>query len=100
STGSSYGTLALTGTLPNQSSGFGTLFFQIPGLQNGSPDGIALVNASGEIVQFLSYEGSFVGSDGPVVGLSSTDIEVDEPGDTPTGFSLQLTGSGNTYGDF
>lgn len=100
STGSSYSTLALTGTIPNQSSGFGTLFFQISGLQNGAPDGIALVNASGETVQFLSYEGSFIAADGPAAGMSSIDIGVEEPGDTPLGFSLQLSGSGNTYADF
>ena len=27
------------------------------GIQNGAPDGMALVNASGQVLEFLSYEG-------------------------------------------
>jgi hypothetical protein len=33
--------LALSGVIPNQLNGYGTLSVAIPGLQNGSPDGIA-----------------------------------------------------------
>ncbi|MEN3971800.1 lamin tail domain-containing protein [Sphingomicrobium sp. XHP0235] len=71
-----------------------------PGVQNGSPDGIALVDAGGAVVQFLSYEGSFTATDGPAEGLTSTDIGVSETTTSPVGQSLQLTGSGSTYGDF
>ena len=62
SVGSPYNTIALTGTIPNQQAGFGTLFFNFPtnGLQNGAPDGLALVDAGSVVVEFLSYEGSFV----------------------------------------
>jgi len=70
------------------------------GIQNGSPDGIALVNAAGEVVQFLSYEGSFMAVGGPADGVTSTDIGVAETGSTSAGFSLQLTGSGDSYADF
>jgi hypothetical protein len=46
--GAVYNTLALTGTIPDQQNGVGTLAFTYPanGIQNGSPDGIALVNGT------------------------------------------------------
>ena len=59
------------------------------GIQNGSPDGVALVDASGTVVEFLSYEGTFTATNGPAEGLTSTDIGVSEPGSTPVGQSLQ-----------
>jgi predicted extracellular nuclease len=68
------------------------------GLQNGSPDGIALVDGSGTARQFLSYEGVFTATDGPAVGLESTDVGVSEPSTTPIGESLQLAGTGSCYG--
>lgn len=73
------------------------------GLQNatGKPDGIALVNASKQVVQFLSYEGSFTATDGIAKGLTTTDIGVSQSNDSTTeGSSLQLYGTGSTYGDF
>ena len=99
-TGQTYAPIIdLTGTIPNQQSGFGTLSFAILGLQNGSPDGIALVNGS-SVVQFLSYEGSFVATNGPASGMTSTDIGVSENGTETVGQSLRLTGSGCMYEDF
>ncbi|AEG00064.1 ExeM/NucH family extracellular endonuclease [Methylomonas methanica] len=96
-----YGTINLSGVIADQSgSGFGTLSFSAPGLQNGAPDGVALVDASNGVVQFLSYEGSFTPVDGPAAGMAGTDIGVAETGSTPVGFSLQLTGSGSQYEDF
>jgi len=55
--GASYGTDVLSGVLVNQQGGFGTLVIDYPsnGLQNGAPDGIALVDAGNVVVQFLSY---------------------------------------------
>lgn len=99
--GEVYNTLPLNGELPNQDNGFGTLFFPVAGLQNGSPDGLALVlNETGEILQFLSYEGSFVAVGGPADGLLSEDIGVEEGSSTPANFSLQLAGEGSNYADF
>lgn len=100
--GTIYDTDALTGIIPNQQGGYGTVVLAYPanGIQNGAPDGIALVNASGGLVQFLSYEGSFVGDGGPANGITSTDIGVFENGSGAIGNSLQLTGSGSAYGDF
>lgn len=101
SNGAQYNTLALAGLIPNQQGGFGTVAMSLPtnGLQNGSPDGIALVNGA-SVIQFLSYEGTFVAADGPATGILSIDIGVEESSGTAIDDSLQLTGFGSTYGDF
>ncbi len=97
-----YNTVNLSGVLPNQQDGFGTLEFVLAsnGLQNGSPDGLALVDAANQVVQFLSYEGSITAANGPAAGMLSTDILVSEPSSTPVGNSLQLAGSGSLASDF
>ena len=100
--GAVYRTTALSGVLGDQQGGFGTMVVNYPtnGIQNGSPDGIALVNASSAVVQFLSYEGSFTAVGGPANGMISADIGVSEASSTPIGQSLQLGGSGADAGDF
>lgn len=98
--GASYDTINLSGTIPDQNNGFGTLSFLRAGIQNGAPDGLALVNDTDTVVQFLSYEGAFTAGGGPADGLLSSDIGVSENGSEPTGFSLQLTGTGSVYSDF
>ncbi|MGB8705250.1 MAG: lamin tail domain-containing protein, partial [Gillisia sp.] len=95
------GPVALSGIIPDKQGGYGMIFFPISGLQNGSPDGFALVKDGTTVVQFLSYEGSFTAVDGPAAGLESTDISVEESNSsTPAGYSLQLGGSGTKYSDF
>jgi hypothetical protein len=98
-TGTVYGTVALSGTLPGQQNGFGTLSFAHAGLQDNLA-GIALVNALGQVVQFLSYGGAFTATAGPASGLTSQDISVAESESTVAGFSLQLAGSGRAYESF
>ncbi|MEL6983214.1 MAG: endonuclease, partial [Actinomycetota bacterium] len=100
SNGTVYATLALSGTLADQDDGFGTASFLQAGIQNGSPDGMALIAPDGTVVEFLSYEGSFAAAAGAASGLTSTDIGVDEPGSTPEGSSLGRTGTGSLAGDF
>ncbi len=100
--GTVYDTVNVTGTIPNQADNFGTLVFNFPenGIQNatGDPDGIALVDPTGAVVQFLSYEGAFTATDGPANGMGSTDIGVAESNaSTPAGNSLQLTGPGPAF---
>ncbi|HYE15660.1 MAG TPA: hypothetical protein VD968_14545, partial [Pyrinomonadaceae bacterium] len=99
--GASYDTDALTGTIPSQQGGYGTVSISYPsnGIQNGSPDGVALVDGT-TLVQFLCYEGTFAATNGPANGQTCTDIGVSEDGTEATGNSLQLTGSGDNYGDF
>ena len=98
--GSSYNTVSLSGILADQDNGFGTFSFAISGIQNGAPDGIALVDPMDSVIQFLSYEGSFTANNGPASGILSEDIGVFESGSTPVGFSLQLEGTGQAYADF
>ena len=68
-------------------------------LQNGAPDGLAL-SWNDDVLQFLSYEGTFLATEGVAQGLMSTDIGVQETTSTPLGWSLQLAGSGDSYLDF
>lgn len=81
---------------------FDLVTLDIEGIQNGAPDGIALcrggdVVTSGRAV-FFSYEGTFTAADGCAAERESFDIGVAEGSDTEVGQSLQLTGSGVTFG--
>lgn len=83
--------------------GFESVLYPTNGLQNGSPDGIALVDPSGIVLQFLSYEGTFIASNGPASGMTSINIGVEQTGDAmldPVGASLQLIGNGSEFADF
>lgn len=102
-----YTTTTLSGVIADQANGFGTLSIGYPanGIQNGGagangePDGVALVDAQGNVVQFLSWEGSFVAASGPAAGMTSTNVGVFESG-TLTGTAIGLTGSGTQASDF
>jgi predicted extracellular nuclease len=100
--GAPYVTSALSGTIANQSNGFGTVSISYPsnGIQNGAPDAIALVDNLGAVVQFLSYEGTMTGVGGAANGVLSVDVGVFEAGTEPAGGSLHLTGTGDEYSDF
>lgn len=100
SNGAVYESLDLSGVIDNEQGGFGAVFFEIAGLQNGGPDGVALIDGGGMVVQFLSYEGSFLAKSGAAAGLASTDIGVSEDGANPVGSSLQPAGFGSAYADF
>ncbi|MBL7829139.1 MAG: lamin tail domain-containing protein, partial [Saprospiraceae bacterium] len=101
-TGVQYGTMILSGIIPDEGNGFGAIAFPYPvnGIQNGAPDGLAFATNGGMVVQFLSYEGSFVAVGGIADGMTSTDIGVLEDGSNAVGTSLQLTGAGMEYADF
>jgi len=100
--GSSYLTRALSGIIPATCSARGVVVEAVSGIQNGGtgtstePDGIALVNASGQVVEFLSYEGVFTASNGPAAGLTSTNIGVAQDG-APVGLSLQRNVDGSAW---
>ncbi len=95
SNGTSYDTRALVDTVPDQCDGRGTVVLAYPpnGIQNGDPDGVALVNGT-TVVEFLSWEGTFAAANGPAAGLTSVDIGVAETASTPVGESLQRTSAG------
>lgn len=100
--GATYNTIDLSNETLTENEGYSFLAVVLPsnGIQNGDPDGLALIDGAGNVVQFLSYEGSLTATNGPANGLTSVDIGVNEPGTTPIGFSLQLSGSGTEYADF
>ncbi|MEM6752758.1 MAG: endonuclease/exonuclease/phosphatase family protein, partial [Cyanobacteria bacterium P01_C01_bin.38] len=98
--GAPYNTTNLSSTIPDQGNGFGTVAVDISGIQNGAPDGIALVDSDNSVVQFLSYEGSFTAVGGPADGMNSTDIGVDQEPSAPSNSSLQLQGEGREDSDF
>ncbi|MBB4738718.1 5'-nucleotidase [Actinoplanes octamycinicus] len=86
--GATYGTPAtLSGAVP--AAGVVVQTYPTDGLQNGAPDGVALVKPDGTVAEFLSYEGSFAATSGPAAGRTSTDIGVAETTSTPVGSSLQ-----------
>ena len=95
-----YETVGLSGIIPQEDSGIGAVFFAIVGVQNGAPDGLALVDPSGSLVEFFSYEGTFTAASGPASGIASIDIGVQEGTTTPIGHSLQLSGVGSDSSDF
>ncbi len=83
--GAPYNTTNLSGSITGNCTSSGGQLFGVKvisytgpnAIQNGAPDGMALVNASGVVVEFLSYEGTFTAVSGPANGMLSTDIAPD-----------------------
>src|SRR5215468_1563431 len=94
--GASYDTKTLSGAFPATCDDRGVMVINYPsnGIQNGSPDGMALVDAANNVVEFLSYEGVFAATNGPANGLTSTDIGVAQSGNDAIGLTLQLGTTG------
>ncbi len=92
--GAVYDTVPLSGPLPAS----GARWTATPGLQNGSPDGLALVAPDGRVAEFLSYEGVVTATGGPARGLRSTDIGASEAPGSPAGSALHRGGQGWTAG--
>ena len=100
--GAAYDTRVLSGAIAASCTNLtsrGIAYFEYPsnGIQNGAPDGMALVDASGAVVEFLSYEGSFTAADGPAAGMTSQDIGVAQNG-APLGQTLQRADDGSWHG--
>ncbi|MBP6397108.1 MAG: hypothetical protein KA340_04465 [Saprospiraceae bacterium] len=98
--GTVYSSFSLTGTLTNQctvsGNNVGTAVFDVAVLtgssfQNGAPDGFALVDPMMNVVEFFSYEGSFVATNGPANGSNSVDIGTSEPSTALVNSSIQRT---------
>lgn len=88
-TGASYDTDPLpTVTAPASAADVAVVGYPPNGIQNGDPDGVALVNAAGVVVEFLSYEGTMTATTGPPAGMTSRDIVVREAGTEPVGQSV------------
>lgn len=58
----------------------------ISGIQNGAPDGLAIV-VGGTATQFISYEGQIVATAGAANGMTSTDIGFTQSDSDPAGES-------------
>jgi len=98
--GTAYGSpFSLDSFLVGDTTNGKTLYSLAVSMQNGAPDGLALADGN-QVLQFLSYEGSFAATNGVAAGLTSTDIGVAETTSTPSGLSLQLSGTGDSYADF
>ncbi len=97
--GAAYDTETLSGSIPDLDAGSGVVVveYDTNGIQNGAPDGLALVDASGVLVEFLSYEGAFTGVGGAADGVTSADIGVSETSSTFADQSLQRVAAG-TWG--
>ncbi len=93
--GAPYNSTPLSGCPDGEINNGYTLYVcDIAGIQNGSPDGIALANTTtNTLIQFISYEGSFTAVGGIADGEASLDIGVSEPGNTPVGLSLSFDGT-------
>jgi endonuclease I len=98
-TGAAYLRQRISGVFPNQQNGFGTLSFAMPGLQDG-PDGIAVITAAGQVMQFLSYEGTFTAINGAATNQVAAAIGTSESSTAPVGTSLQLGGTASGYLQF
>lgn len=105
--GASYGTKTFSGTIPATCDSRGVIVTTYPvnGIQNGDPDGVALVDANGAVIELLSYGGTFTAVGGPANGMITVDMGAKESSSTPVGFSLQRNGDGtwnapaqNTFG--
>ena len=96
--GSPYDTIPLTDfdnfLNPGTDNGYQIFHLSVT-LQNGAPDGFAIV-IDGTITQFLSYEGTITAQSGPANGLQSVDVgEAQTNPLPPEGFgSIGLSGEG------
>ena len=97
--GTPYNTTLLSGVIPATCDDRGVVVVSYPqdGIQNGPADGFALVNATAEVVEFLSYEGAVTGTSGPAAGKPSTDIGESEASTSPIGYSLQRNADGSDW---
>ncbi|GAA1842901.1 ExeM/NucH family extracellular endonuclease [Asanoa iriomotensis] len=85
--GAAYNTRTLSDTVP--AAGVVVANYPVNGIQNGDPDGVALVSPTGSVTEFLTYGGTFAAIGGPADGMTGTDILVKESTATPVGQSLQ-----------
>jgi len=81
--GAVYNTRTLSGTVP--AAGVVVATYPTDGLQNGSPDAVALVRPDGTVAEFLSYEGPLTATGGPANGPTAAAIGGAEGSATPVG---------------
>ncbi len=77
----------------------GYVAIPLPEVNVRSPGGVTLNDENGNVLEFLSWGGSFEATTGNAKGLTSTDIGFD-PTNAPARGSVQLTGQASDPGDF
>lgn len=94
-------TKSLSGVIPNQQNGYGAIWYDVD--QGAGGNGVALVNPSNNVVQFLSYGVDLLSNDlivtateGIAMGMTSTYTEEQLLATN----SLQLAGTGSAYPQF
>src|SRR5882672_2499674 len=92
--GASYATLNMSGPVPATCDARGVVVLPAVGMQNGSPDGLALIDNTDALVEFISYEGVFAATNGAASGITSVDVGVFEAGTEPVGTSLARDAAG------
>ena len=101
--GTVYGTHALnTFSVGDATPSGHRLFYKlIQNIQNGDPDGFAVVNtATSQVMHFISYKGFVTATAGLASGMTSTDIGVSQNAEVTGQASLGLTGTGGSAADF
>lgn len=84
-------------TLEDSSLNYKIYSYTASSIQNGNPDGIALKDNNG-LIEFISYGGTFQGTDGAASGITSTDVGIIESNlTTVSGSSIQKTGNFGSY---
>jgi len=80
--------------------GFGFLAVQMKEMKKDGSYGVALIDSSSNVIQFLSYNGRFKAKDGLANDMVSYNIGGFESTATNSGHSFQLIGTGLFAGDF
>ncbi|MEO7175658.1 MAG: T9SS type A sorting domain-containing protein, partial [Saprospiraceae bacterium] len=98
--GKFYYTRFLSGIIPNQGNGKGTLSFSFPA--NTIQDGIAAIAlVQGPLLMdFISYGGAFRATNGSAYGITSVNVGLTESNAGPTNVSIQRTGAGRLANTF
>jgi 5'-nucleotidase len=94
--GRSYRTLSLHGAVDGGLVGWGELFWNVAGLQNG-PDGVALVAPDATLVDLVAYGGLFDFVEGAAKGADAGLLPLVENSGTPVGWSLQRVGEAGEW---
>jgi len=99
SNGESYGTGILSDSFCSPQNGF-VVWDSPVNIRDTGANGVALVDTTGAVVEFISYQGIVTATDGPAMMMSSVNIGVSESSATISDQSLQLTGAGCSSSDF
>ncbi len=90
--------------LPDTETGLATVAIALPELNDApfvvrNPGGVTLVDTNNNVIDFVSWGGTFEATTGSGAGLTGRDIGVD-PFTSDLATSVQLTGTGNVPEDF